>query len=103
MDVTADPAWSEWEGRRLFGSYHVDFEGVIPRPLQVIEKGELKTFLLTRQPVADFKGSNGRARLPGGFGAATAAISNLLVHANQSVPPAELRKKLLDICKDRNQ
>jgi TldD protein len=103
MDVTDDPTRTEWQGRRLFGTYHVDFEGVIPRPLHVIEKGELKTFLLTRQPVGDYKGSNGRARLPGGFGAATAAISNLIVHANQSVPPAELRKKLLEICKTRNQ
>ena len=103
MDVTDDPTRSEWQGRRLFGSYHADFEGVIPRPLQVIEKGELKNFLLTRQPVGDFKASNGRARLPGGFGAASAAISNLIVRANQTVPPADLRKKLLEVCQARNQ
>ena len=44
-------------------------EGVAPKPLSLVEKGVLKNFLLTRQPVRGFNGSNGRARLPGGYGA----------------------------------
>ncbi len=35
------------------------------KPLRLVEKGVLKSYLLTRQPVRGFEGSNGRARLPG--------------------------------------
>jgi TldD protein len=65
FDVVDDPTQKEWRGKALFGSYDVDREGVIPKPLHLVEKGALKGFLLTRQPVRGFEGSNGRARLPG--------------------------------------
>jgi hypothetical protein len=63
----------------------------------------LKAFLLTRQPVAGFAGSNGRARLPGSFGANGAAIGNLFVRATETVPVPDLKKKLIEMCKQRNK
>ena len=45
---------------------------MMAKPLRLIEKGVLKNYLLTRQPVRGFEGSNGRARLPGPFGASAA-------------------------------
>ena len=83
FDVVDDPTQKEWRGRPLFGSYKVDREGVAPKPLKLIEKGVLKNYLLTRQPVRGFEGSNGRARLPGNFGANSAAISNLFVSSTR--------------------
>lgn len=103
MDVVDDPTQAEWRGRPLFGNYKVDYEGVPAKPLAIVEKGMLLNFLLTRQPVRGFAASNGRARLPGAFGANTAAISNLLVRASQTAPLADLRKKLMEICQARNQ
>jgi hypothetical protein len=103
FDVVDDPTQKEWHGRPLLGSYEVDREGVAPRPLALVEKGVLKTFLLTRQPVAGFSGSNGRARLPGNFGANGAAISNLFVRATETVPVADLKKKLIAMCQQRNK
>jgi hypothetical protein len=103
IDVVDDPTQKEWRGRPLFGSYEVDREGVAPRPLPLVEKGVLKTFLLTRQPVAGFSGSNGRARLPGSFGANGAAIGNLFVRATETVPVPDLKKKLIEMCKQRNK
>jgi hypothetical protein len=103
MDVVDDPAQKEWRGRPLFGSYDVDLEAVVPRPVAVVEKGVLRNFLLTRQPVRGYNGSNGRARLPGSFGANTAAISNLFVRARETVSVPALRKKLLEICQIRNK
>jgi hypothetical protein len=103
FDVVDDPTQKEWHGRPLFGSYEVDREGVAPRPLSLVEKGVLKTFLLTRQPAPGFAGSNGRARLPGSFGANGAAISNLFVRATETVPVADLKKKLIEMCKQRNK
>ena len=66
---------------------------MVPAPLHLIEKGVLKGFLLTRQPVRGFEGSNGHGRLPGASGGASAAIGNLFVSSSETVPPAELKKK----------
>jgi TldD protein len=103
MDVVDDPAQKEWHGRRLFGAYRVDLEGVEAHPLALVEKGILKDFLMTRQPVTGFTASNGRARLPGAFGANTAGVSNLFVSARQVVAVPDLRKQMIEICKARNQ
>jgi TldD protein len=103
FDVVDDPTQKEWRGRALFGSYTVDREGVQPKALRLIEKGVLKSYLLTRQPVRGYEGSNGRARLPGSFGANTADISNLFVSATDSVPVSELKKKLIELCRTRNK
>jgi TldD protein len=103
LDITDDPFARDKQGRPLFGYYPVDMEGVVPQPLPIVSKGVLKNFLLTRQPVRGFEGSNGRARLPGGFGASTALPSNLLVTATETVPPAALKAKLLDAVRQRNK
>jgi len=103
FDVVDDPAQKEWRGRPLFGSYDVDREGVMAKPLHLVEKGVLKGFLLTRQPVRGFEGSNGRARLPGAFGADVAEISNLFVSSSDAVPAAELKKKLMELIQTRDK
>ena len=103
MDVVDDPTQREWRGRALFGHYRADLEAVAPVPVVLVEKGTLKSFLLTRQPVRGATGSNGRARLPGPFGAKTATFSNLFVRAAQGVPPAELRRRLVELCRQRNK
>lgn len=103
MDVVDDPTQREWRGRPLFGHYRADLEGVAPAPLVLVEKGILKNFLLTRQPIKGFPGSNGRGRLPGPYGAKTAAFGNLFVRATQAVPAADLRRQLLELCRQRNK
>jgi predicted Zn-dependent protease len=103
FDVVDDPTQKEWHGRPLFGSYDVDREGVVPKPLHLIEKGVLKGFLLTREPVKGFEGSNGRARLPSGPGNSGAAISNLFVGSSDTVPVADLKKKLIELIQARSK
>jgi Predicted Zn-dependent proteases and their inactivated homologs len=103
LDVVDDPTQTSWNNTPLFGSYPVDEEGVVPKPVTLIEKGKLKNFLLTRQPVKGFEASNGRARMPGSSGARTAAISNLFVRASESSSNADLKKRLIDLCKQRNK
>lgn len=97
LSVIDDPTLEQWESIPLAGHYLVDLEGVRPERLALIEKGELKTLLTTRQPMRGIPGSNGRARLPGGFGVRTARISNLFVEAGKTAPLAELRTRLLQI------
>lgn len=103
FDVVDDPTQKEWRGRPLFGSYDVDREGVAARPLPLIQKGVLKGYLATRQPVRGFEGSNGRARMPGNFSAATPDFGNLFVSSSDAVPASELKKKLIELCRTRNK
>lgn len=103
MDVTDDPVREEWKGQQLQGSYPVDMEGVVPQPLKVVNAGTLENFLLTRLPVRGFEGSNGRARLPGNFGAKAAVFSNLFVTAKQTVPTSDLKKKLIEMIGQRGK
>jgi TldD protein len=103
MDIADDSTQTEWRGRPLFGHYPVDLEGVAPRPVSIVEKGILKNYLLTRQPVVGSEGSTGHARLPGSFGAHTARPGNLFVRARETTSEADLRKKLIDMCRQRNK
>ena len=63
MDVVDDPTRTEWRGPRIVRRLHgTTMEGIMPKPLTLVEKGILKNFLLTRQPVTGFAESNGRAQ-----------------------------------------
>jgi TldD protein len=103
FEVLDDPTQKEWRGRPLFGSYEVDRDGVMAKPVRLIEKGVLKNYLLTRQPVRGYEGSNGHARLPGPYGANAATIGNLFISSTDTVPAAELKKKLIELCKARSK
>lgn len=103
MDVIDDPTQKEFRGRRLFGAYSVDMEGVEPSALTLVEKGVLKNFLLTRRPVKTYRASNGRARLPGSFGANSAGFGNLFVRASETVTEAALKAQMMEICKTREK
>ena len=104
MDVVDDPTQTEWRGHTLLGHYLYDIEGVSPTPLALVEKGTLKTFLLTRTPaLKSFESTNGRARMTGAFGADAPGFGNLFVRATQTVPLPDLKKKLMDLCRQRNK
>lgn len=97
MDVVDDPT------RPMFAHTAVDNEGVAAKSVTLVEKGILKNFLLTRQPVRGFEGSNGHARLPGNFGANAATISNLIVTAKETVSKSALKQKLVEMVQSRNK
>lgn len=103
MDVVDDPTQTIYQGKTLAGYYPFDFEGVKPKTVTVIEKGVLKTFLTTRQPAKNLPASNGHARFPAGFGTRAAAIGNLFVKPAQSTPLADLKARLLQMCKERDK
>jgi len=104
MDVVDDSTQTKFAGRTLLGHYLYDIEGVAPQPVTLVDKGVLKTFLLTRTPVLkDYPGSNGHARLSGSFGDQSAGFGNLFVRASQTTPAAGMKQKLMDLCKERNK
>lgn len=103
MDVTDDPVQTTWNGKPLMGHYEFDLEGVPPKPVAAIEKGILRNFLMTRQPIKGFSASNGHARLTGSYGANTAVIGNMFVKASQSTPLADLKKRVIQMAMDRGK
>ena len=103
FDVTDDPTQSTFNGKPLAGFYPFDIEGVPPRPVNVVEKGVLKSFLTTRQPIKGFPVSNGHARLPGSYGAFSAAIGNLFVKSSETTPLADLKKRLIEMTTSRGK
>jgi len=103
LDITDDSTQKVWNGKPLVGQFDFDLEGVAPKPVSVVEKGVLKSFLTTRQPIKGFPTSNGHARLPGNYGAHSAAIGNLFVKARESSPLASLKQKLIDMTKERGK
>jgi hypothetical protein len=97
LDVTDDPTAINWNGKPLLGSYEFDMEAVPAKAVNAVEKGVLKSFLTTRQPVKGSTGSNGHARLPGNYGAYAAGISNLFVKTSEGRPLADLRRQMMEM------
>jgi len=95
FDVVDDPL-KPW-----FGHEEVDEEGVPELPLALVEKGVLKDFLRTRQPVRGYDESNGRARISGSYGADTPLPTNLIVTAREKSSIPDLKKKLIDLIQQR--
>jgi TldD protein len=95
FDVTDDPA------QPFFGLEEVDEEGVPDKTLSLVEKGVLKDFLRTRQPVRGYNDSNGRGRIAGSYGAETPVPTNLLIRASEKSSIADLKKKLIDLLQQR--
>lgn len=84
-----------------FGHEEVDDEGVPDKPLSLVEKGVLKDFLRTRQPVRGYDDSNGHARLTGSYGAEVPLPTNLIIKARETSTISDLKKKLIDLIDQR--
>ena len=79
----------------LNGWYEFDDEGVKARPVTVVEKGVLKTFLMSRSPVQGVDHSNGHGRRQPGL-EPVSRQSNLVVESSNAVSESRLRKMLID-------
>ncbi|HEX9112305.1 MAG TPA: metallopeptidase TldD-related protein [Terriglobales bacterium] len=100
INVFDDPTISSVSRKRLFGSYNLDDEGVKAQRVALVEKGQLVSYLVGRRPIRDFPASNGHGR-----GAANVAPEphpgNLILQSADPQPEAELKKKLVELCKQR--
>jgi microcin-processing metallopeptidase PmbA/TldD-like protein len=100
--VVDDPKAKEIDHQTLAGTYDVDDEGVEAQKVTVIDKGVLTNYLLGREPIRDFPHSNGHGR-SALVAAPRPQISNLIFKASNSVPVEELKKKLIQMCKDQGR
>jgi predicted Zn-dependent protease len=72
------------------------------RPVTVVDKGTLKTFLMSRSPIAGFPNSNGHGRKQAGR-EAVSRQSNLIVESSKQVSDAQLRQMLIDEIKKQGK
>jgi TldD protein len=102
ISVVDDPTISSYGGKALLGHYAIDDEGVPAQRVSVIEKGTLVNYVVGREPIRDFPSSNGhgRARIPAN--PAGPSLGNLIVTSSQPLSKDELKKKLIDLCQQRD-
>src|SRR5277367_1367129 len=102
ISVADDPTQSTFDGTYLSGSYAYDNEGQRAQKVDLIQDGVLKTFLMSRLPIASFSSSNGHGRSQ--FGRMpTGRQGNLIVTSTKTVPDSELRKMLIEEAKKQNK
>ncbi|MBI1786464.1 MAG: peptidase U62 [Acidobacteria bacterium] len=102
LSVVFDPTRKKTGGVDLNGWYQYDDEGAAARPVTVVEQGILKTFLMSRSPIAGFPQSNGHGRRQPGL-EVVSRQSNLLVESAKKVPDAQLRQLLIGEIKRQNK
>jgi predicted Zn-dependent protease len=95
LSVVFDATRQQFDGTPLNGYYLYDDEGVKARPVDLVENGILKTFLMSRSPIQGFPESNGHGRRSPG-NEVVSRQSNLIVESSKKVPDAELRKMLIE-------
>jgi predicted Zn-dependent protease len=102
LSVVMDPTRRKIDGVDLNGWYDYDDEGVKARPVTVVDKGVLKTFLMSRSPIQGIDQSNSHGRRQPGF-EVVSRQSNLIVESTHAVSDAKLRQMLIDEVKRQNK
>ena len=85
LSVADDPTRTRFGSTWLSGSYEYDDEGQKARRVDLIDDGVLKTFLMSRLPIAGFGTSNGHGRAETGH-VPTGRQGNLIVTSTKTVP-----------------
>ena len=94
LSVVFDPTRRQVNGIDLNGWYEYDDEGVKGQKVTAVDKGVLKSFLMSRSPIQGFDHSNGHGRRQPGL-EVVSRQSNLIVESANAVPEARLRQMLL--------
>jgi len=98
LSVIDDPTQAVLDGVALNGHYSYDSEGQPAQRVELIDKGVLKTFLMSRMPIASFAQSNGHGRAQAGR-MPNGRQGNLMVTSTRTTTEAELRRQLIEEAK----
>jgi len=102
LSVADDPTRTKFGASWLSGTYEYDDEGQKARRVDLIDNGVLKTFLMSRLPIASFGASNGHGRAQTGR-MPTGRQGNLIVTSTKSEPESALRRQLIDEAKQQGK
>jgi TldD protein len=102
MTVYCDPSQKKLGNSDLNGYYKYDDEGIEGQKVTIVDKGILKDFLMSRNPITGFPKSNGHGRAESGY-QPVSRQSNLVVTTSDPLTKEQLKKKLIDECKAQNK
>jgi predicted Zn-dependent protease len=102
ISVIDDPTAERIGGIDLNGHYAFDDDGVPAQKVNVVEKGILKNFLMSRSPVSGFESSNGHGRKAPGY-RAVGRQGNLIVQATNTISDARMRAMLTEEAKKQGK
>ena len=101
ITIIDDPTRPEYNGSPLIGSYAIDDQCVISRPVKLVEKGILKTLLMSRRPSKKILQSNGHGR--GSLMATPGTqMGNLLISTENGKTYQQLKQELMQMCKEQD-
>jgi len=102
ISVLDDPTLEKLKDMHLNGFYEYDDEGVPAQKVTLVDKGVLKSFLMSRSPVDGFPKSNGHGRCDPKYNP-VARMGNLMIKSEKTVPYDELRQMLIDELKKQKK
>ncbi len=102
VTVVDNPALESFQGTPLIGHYHTDDQGQLSREVVLVDRGVLKSFLLSRMPVLGFNRTNGHARSDGAR-APMSRMSNFLVKSGLTLDAASLKQRLIEEVRKQNK
>ncbi len=94
LTVVDDPTRASLGGQSLNGFYRFDDEGIPAQAVTLVDKGVLRSFLVSRHPVEGFLQSNGHGRAQLNR-RPVARMSNLIITSSHQVSDAELKRMLI--------
>jgi len=102
ISIKDDPTEKTLNGQMLLGYYPYDDEGVPAQDVHLVDRGVLKTFLMSRSPLINIPHSNGHGRRQLGY-APVARQGNLIVSSSKAMTNAQLREKLIELVKEQGK
>ena len=94
LTITDDPTLRKLGTVSLNGFYRYDDEGVLARPVTLVDRGVLKNYLKSRTPVTGSPSSNGHGRADATLDP-IGRMGNTIVRSSRRVPYARLKQMLL--------
>ena len=95
FSVADDPTIKKFGKVDLSGHYLYDDEGIRAQRVPLVEKGKLKTFLMSRSPIEGVSRSNGHGRAQPGR-SPVSRQGNLIIEASKTFTKQQLRKMLVE-------
>ncbi len=102
ISVLDDPTMRKMDDIHLNGFYEFDDEGVPAQKVVLVDKGTLRSYLMSRSPVDGFPKSNGHGRCDPRNNPVS-RMGNLIIKSEKTVPYDELRRMLIEELKRQNK
>jgi len=102
ISVYSDPTLKKYNNTDLRGFYRYDDEGIKGQRVTLVEKGILRNFMMSRSPIKNFSNSNGHGRKNRGYDVMSRQ-SNLIVESDKIVSFDNLKKQLIEECKQQGK